>query len=224
MVAISMSRTAGQSTFNFMLRIAGTAVAMVGAYIIWYIVDGRTAGVIVFLWFWTFLSYYVVFKMPKFVIVGILAMVTSILIVGYELQVQKLGIALSESNGQPAYPTYQLAPYRLACVAGGLLVAWIWTIFPYPVSEHSELRKDLGAALYLLANLYSNVHETIQTRVRGTGGKQNKKGSHAYYLDKARIKVLGKILALLTNMQTNSAFAKFQFSIGGRFPREEYEG
>lgn len=35
---------------------------------------------------------------------------------------------LSESNGQPAYPTYELAPYRLATVAAGLFVAFIWTI------------------------------------------------------------------------------------------------
>ena len=53
MVAISMGTTAGQSLFNFVLRIAGTAVAMIGAYIVWYIVDGKIPGVIVFLWLWT---------------------------------------------------------------------------------------------------------------------------------------------------------------------------
>lgn len=167
MIAISMSRTAGQSTMNFLLRVAGTFVAMVGAYIVYYIVDGKTPGVIVFLWLWIFCSFYVVFKVPKLIIVGILSMVTAILIIGYELQVDKLGRAQSEANGQPAYPAYILAPYRLACVAGGLLVAWIWTVFPYPISEHSELRKDLGASAFLLANLFSNVHETIRSRVAG---------------------------------------------------------
>jgi hypothetical protein len=67
MVAISMSRTAGQSTFNFALRVLGTAIAMIGAYIIWYIVDGHTPGVIVFLWLWMFGAFYFVIKFPKLV-------------------------------------------------------------------------------------------------------------------------------------------------------------
>ena len=60
MVAISMTRTAGQSIFNFVLRVVGTAIAMVGAYVIWYIVDGHAPGVIIFLWFWMFCGFYVV--------------------------------------------------------------------------------------------------------------------------------------------------------------------
>lgn len=224
MVAISMSRTAGQSTMNFVLRVGGTAVAMVGSYIIWYIVDGRTPGVIVFLWLWIFCLFYVVFKMPKLVVVGILSIVTAILIIGYELQVQKLGVQVSESNGQPAYPTYTLAPYRLACVAGGLLVAYIWTIFPYPVSEHSELRKDLGASTYLLANMFSNVQSTVESRLRGTYGDIQVKGSHAYNLEKAKAKVFVKQIAIISQLQANSAFSKFQLRLGGRFPSEEYSG
>lgn len=132
MVAISMSRTAGQSTFNFALRIVGTLIAMIGSYIIWYIVDGKTAGVIVFLWLWIACAFYFVLKFPKMVIVAILSLVTAVLVIGYELQVQKIGVVASESNGQPAYPTYELAPYRLACVTGGLFVAFIWTIVRLP--------------------------------------------------------------------------------------------
>ena len=54
MVAISMTRTSGQSIFNFVLRTLGSAIAMIGSYIIWYIVDGNTAGAIVFLWLWMY--------------------------------------------------------------------------------------------------------------------------------------------------------------------------
>lgn len=111
MVTMSMQSLAGQSVFQFVLRVAGTAVATIGAvsnasgchfttaktdrirrlqFIVWYIVDGHTAGVIVFLWLWIFCAFYVVLKMPKFVIVGILSLVTVILIIGYELQVSIL--------------------------------------------------------------------------------------------------------------------------------------
>ncbi|KAK5147335.1 hypothetical protein LTR32_001224, partial [Rachicladosporium monterosium] len=224
MVAISMSRTAGQSTFNFSLRIFGTLVAMLGSYIIWYIVDGHAAGAIVFLWLWMCCAYYVILKFPKLIIVAILSLVTAVLIIGYELQVQVLGVKVSESNGQPAYPTYELAPYRLACVAGGLLVAFIWTIFPFPISESTELRKDIGASLYLLSNFYSIVHETVRTRITGTDGDVKVKGTHAYHLEKARDAVFSKSMLLLNNLKTNSQFSKFQLRIGGRFPAAEYEG
>lgn len=160
MVAISMTRTAGQSLFNFVLRVVGTAIAMIGAYIVYYIVDGKSIicnvecwwrkscankstapGVIVFLWLWIMASFYFVVKTPKFIVVAILSMVTAVLIIGYELQVAVIGIEASTSNGQPAYPTYLLAPYRLATVAGGIFVAFFWTIFPFPISENSEIRK-----------------------------------------------------------------------------------
>jgi hypothetical protein len=36
---------------------------------------------------------------------------------------QALGVELSTSNGQPAYPLYILAPYRLATVTLGIFVA-----------------------------------------------------------------------------------------------------
>lgn len=121
-----------------------------------------------------------------------------------------MGVAASESNGQPAYPTYLLAPYRLATVVGGLAVAYIWTIFPYPVSESTELRKDLGGSLYLLANMYSVVHETVTSRVRKVDGDENVKGTRAYHLEKARRAVFIKLLTLITTLEQNSSFSKFQ--------------
>lgn len=69
---------------QFALRILGTAIAMIASYIIWYIVDGKTAGVIVFLWVWMFCAYYVLLKMPKLIIVGLISAVTAILVIGYE--------------------------------------------------------------------------------------------------------------------------------------------
>lgn len=97
MVPLSMTRTAGQSTFTFALRILGTLIAMIGAYIIWYIVDGKTPGVIVFLWLWIFCGFYIVLKKPKMILVGILSVVTAILIIGYELQVDVIGVAAATS-------------------------------------------------------------------------------------------------------------------------------
>ena len=65
----------------------------------WYIVDGKTAGVIVLLFVFTFIEFYFVLKYPKFIIVALLSMVTQVLIVGYELQVLKVGEKVGFSRG-----------------------------------------------------------------------------------------------------------------------------
>lgn len=223
MVAISMNRLAGQSVFNFLIRVAGTFVAMVASYVIYYIVDGHTAGVLVFEYIWICCAFWVVVKKPKYVVVGIISAITTVLIIGYELQVQKIGVVLSTSNYQAYYPIYLLAPYRLACVAGGLFVAFIWTVFPFPISEHSEIRKDLGAGLFALANFYAIVHETVGSRVRGDEGNPDDKSSPGRQLEKARLDVFAKEVLLLQNLKVNSGFQTWQISIGGKFPTAQYD-
>lgn len=67
------------------------------------------------------------------------------------------------------------------------------------------------------------VHETVNIRVRNTGGDPNTKGTHAYNLDKARTSLFSKQIMLLTSLRTDSSFSKFQIQVGGRFPQEDYE-
>ncbi len=94
----------GQSIFGFFLRVGGTIIGMVFSYIAWYIVDEKTAGVIVFFWIFSFITFYFLFRFPRILNASALCIVTVILIIGYELQVQKIGQAASERTGQPAYP------------------------------------------------------------------------------------------------------------------------
>lgn len=70
-----------------------------------------------------------------------IAIVTMNVIVGYELQVRQLGVNLATSNGQPYYPIYLFGPYKLATVAAGCAISFIWVIFPYPITAKSQLRK-----------------------------------------------------------------------------------
>ncbi|KAH7067574.1 hypothetical protein BKA63DRAFT_522397 [Paraphoma chrysanthemicola] len=224
MVAISMTPTAGQSMFQFVLRIAGTAIATIVAWLIWYIPDRHTAGILVFVFVFAALGFYIPLKRMDLVIVGIISVVTSVMIVGYELQVRKIGTAAAETNGQPAYPIYQLGPYRLATVTGGLAVAFFWTIFPFPITEHSALRQKLGGALYLSANLYSIMHEQVMSRIRGDAGdEENDKESPGYALNKARNKVFAKQMLTLQGLKMHTAFVKWEFPLGGKFPRKEYK-
>jgi hypothetical protein len=225
MVAISMTPTAGQSIFQFVLRIGGTLIAMLVAWLIWYIPGQQTAGILVFVWVFVSIGFYVPLKRMDLVIAGLISVVTATMIVGYELQVRQIGVtAATATTGQPAYPIYLLGPYRLATVVGGLAVAFFWTIFPYPITEHSALRQKLGGALYLSANLYSIMHEQVMSRIRGDAGdEENDKNSPGYKLAKARNKVFAKQMLTLQGLKMHAAFVKWEFPLGGKFPQEEYK-
>jgi hypothetical protein len=150
-------------------------------------------------------------------------MVTVMLIVGYELQVKKIGIEISISNGQVYHPLYELAPYRLAAVAGGVGVAFIFTYFPSVVTARAKLRNDLGSALYLLGNYYSSVHQTVSLRIRGTQGDMGDKKSTGRKLQKARTQVLIKELILLQGIKQHCKFLAWEPTFGGKFPRATYD-
>jgi hypothetical protein len=167
MVVISMSFDAGQSVFEFSLRIAGTLMAMCASLVIWYVCDGKTGAIIPVLFVYLVVMFYFVISYPQYLSAAIISIMSAVLIIGYELQVRKLGVAVSTAGGQPAYPIYELAPYRLACVSGGLLVAFFWVYFPYPIQTQSLLRQDLATALHLLAELCTAVEADAKPRGEG---------------------------------------------------------
>ncbi|KAF7155491.1 hypothetical protein CNMCM6106_004637 [Aspergillus hiratsukae] len=223
MVNITMSPTVGQSIFGFVLRLIGTVIAMALSLLAWYIPDEKTPGVIVFFWLFVSCAFYVPIKHFRFRIVGIIVIMTTSMIIGYELQVRKVGQQVATSNGQAYYPVYLLAPYRLATVAAGIAVAFFWTFFPFPISEHSVLRQSLGNSLYLLANYYSIIHETLSARLRGDEGDLALKTSAGRRLQKARGKVFSKQMLMLNGLRTYSEFLKWEVPIGGRFPKKRYQ-
>jgi hypothetical protein len=107
-------------------------------------------------------------------------------------------------------------------VGGGCLVAYIWTIFPVPITERSILRRDLGGSLFLLANYVSSVTSTVDQRLRDKEGNMGVSSSPGHKLQKMRQKVLQKELAILNSMRQNLAFMAWEPSLGGDFPKETY--
>lgn len=142
---------------------------------------------------------------------------------GYELQVRVIGEKIATATGQAFYPIYELAPYRLLAVAGGVVVAYIWTIFPVPITEGSVLRRDLGNSLFLLANYLSAVTATVDRRVQNQEGDMTISMSPGRQLEKMRLKVLQKQLSLLASMRQNLAFMAWEPSFGGDFPKQIYQ-
>ena len=97
---------------------------MCTSLVIWYIVDGHPAGVIVFLFIFVFFEFYFLMKYPRFVVVALISVITQgkfrfifaghvangsrVLIVGYSLEVKKVGQAVS------VFPIWtRLGPYNV---------------------------------------------------------------------------------------------------------------
>lgn len=216
---------------------------MVLALINWYIVDKSIPGIYVFLFLFLMLEYYFFLKYPHFIPASIICIITHIMIIGYELQVREIGIEASERSGQPYYPyvtlfvcpsplrispltkrsIYTFAPYRLATVVVGCLVAFIWTVFPSPLTDRAWLRRDLAATLFLLANYFGAITESINLSVHdGRAGDPEIKGTPANRLAKHRKRLYNKLMLLLPSLLEHAEFQRWEPSVGGAFPRKAY--
>lgn len=223
MTAISMDPHSGPGVFGFGARIIGTIVAMTASIVIWYMCDHNHAGILVVFWIYQGGTFVFLFSKPQYAMVAMLSAVTVILIIGYELQVDILGITVATSNGQEFYPVELLAVYRLAAVSAGMFAAFFWTFFPYPITTHGALRQDVGSTMYILANYYSCVHTTLDARLHlGPAVNDLPPGSPIDKLNKARQKVFGKVLLMLTRLREHQNYTKYEIPFGGRFPKETY--
>jgi hypothetical protein len=143
--------------------------------------------------------------------------------VGYELQVRVIGIKQATATGQPYYPFYELAPYRLLIVGGGVMVGYIWTIFPAPITEASVLRRDLGGSLHMLAKYLSCVTAIVDQRLLEADEGDNDIKEHGKKLDKARTKLLSQLIGGVNGMKANIGFLSFEPWLGGSFPVQIYK-
>jgi hypothetical protein len=187
------------------------------------VVDKQPAGVIVFVGLTMSLSHYPLIRFPTHPVPPIVQMVTVVLIVGYALQVKKVGLVFSESNGQEYHALYVLSPYRLAAVVGGIGVAFILTCFPSVTTVKTCFRQDLASFLYLLAHYYSSVYMTNSILIKGLAGDHSDKKSLGRVLEKARSRVLAKEIVLLQAMKQHSWYFAWEPTTGGRFPRVTYD-
>ncbi|KAL4994034.1 hypothetical protein BDV10DRAFT_12202 [Aspergillus recurvatus] len=226
-IVIGMSPTSGQTLLGFVTRIAATVVSLALSLMVWYIPDQHTAGVIIFLYLANVFEYYFYITKPTLFGPSVIAIVTLNVIVGYELQIRKLGIDLGTSNGQPYYPIYLFAPYKLLAVAAGCAISFIWVVLPYPVTSKSTLRKSLGEGLFLLARFYSCMHASIELWMKGELGMGNGPATHsattAHELQKTRQRIFKEGMILLTKLRTLSHFSTFEPRIGGKFPKATYD-
>jgi hypothetical protein len=76
------------------------------------------------------------------------------------------------------------------------------------------MRQNVGCALYLLANYYSVVHDSVQARIKDFEGDPSDKKAPGARLSKIRAKVLTKQMLTMTNLRSHSTFQKFDIPVG----------
>ncbi|KAJ4245260.1 hypothetical protein NW762_014130 [Fusarium torreyae] len=221
-IVIGMGATSGQSASGFIARILATIFSLALSLAAWYIVVGNVAGVLVLLFIANIIEYYFYVKTPQYFKASVIALVTLNVIIGYELQVKKLGKEKAESAGQPYYPIYLFGPYKLACVVIGCAVSFFWVIFPYPITAKSKVPGLVGESLFNLARFYSHMHNS------SWGSSQD---DHSLSViptgpDSPSRMTLASLyhqqLHTLTNLRAHMDFAKYEPPIGGRFPLTIY--
>lgn len=219
-ISITMNPTAGASLFGLVLRTAGTVLAMLASWCVWYIPDQKIPGILVFLWIFVSIFDYFLLKQPRLLSLGYVSEFALVILVGYEVEARKVGQAIATSNGQTYYPLYALAPRRLLNALIGVGVAFFWTIFPYPISEHSKIRKILGDSFCHLADYHTVVHELVRTRLGRNLESQQPKLEDT--LEKCRTKIFSRLTTASMQSQILSRSLQFEVQIGGRFPKEKY--
>lgn len=219
-ILLSLDRTAGASTLKLLFRFLGTVASMIASYILWYICDQKTAGIIVFLWVWLFIIGYVMCRYPQLAPAGFIAFIAAIVMNANELQVRKLGKDQIIADGQAIYPPYIIFPYRLAIVTSGIVVAYFWTLFPKPLPEHTELRKELADAVLNLAVLGTSLSQVMSNRLSASRTPQSDREVDKLVAD--RRETLRRHQMLISRIQATMKTITWEFSLGGKFPLEPY--
>ena len=137
------------------------------------------------------------------------------LIIGYSLEVSKLGVATAQVTGQAYLPVYKLAPFRILVVLIGVVLAFIFTVFPYPILSKDILRRDVSKQFHLLSDMFA----LTQARL-GIAAAWEKKD--VGMLTRALQKVSIRIIALQALCQANLINTSFEINLHYRFPKEIY--
>ena len=81
-ICLGMNPTTGSAVFTLVTNLGTTVLATVAAFINWYIVGQKTAGIIVFLFFFLMIYFYFLVKFPRFLVSIASGAITHVLIVG----------------------------------------------------------------------------------------------------------------------------------------------
>jgi hypothetical protein len=162
------------------------------------------------------IDFYFFIQDPRRVRSVVVSYTTFLLVIGYALEATKLGVPDLETTGQLYYPVYKLAPYRILVTLIGVALAFIFTIFPYPLTAREFLRQDIAREFQLLSKMYSLTQTRMSAVVLSDGTKE------PVGLQTILEKVGYKSMALMNRCVQNLENSKWEPSLRVRFPFETY--
>jgi hypothetical protein len=118
-----------------------------------------------------------------------------------------------EQSGQQYLPVYLLAPFRIIVTFIGVVLAFIFTIFPYPVTSKDILRQDIAKQFQLLSRITNLTDE----RMREIVNSEESQG-----LKELMRKVGSKCIAVHTRCLENLRYSSWEPNLQHRFPKEVY--
>jgi hypothetical protein len=123
---------------------------------------------------------------------------------------------VNSQSGQQYLPVYLLGPYRIIVTFIGVVIAFIFTIFPYPVTSKDILRQDIAVLFQLLSRMSSVTEERMQE----AGNSDASRG----FQDKRKWlgKVGSKCIAVHTRCIDNLRYASWEPNLQYEFPKDVY--
>lgn len=182
------------------------------------------SGVIVLMWFASFLQMYFLLKWPRYLIGWLVILITEVLSIGYLTQVNKIGVEAATAGGVIYYKPYEVCAVRVACVLWGTLASMFFTYLPYPITARGLLRKELAKSIHLVANYNTIVQHSLTARLRSKEGDAYNKQSRGYAMSRTRKAIFNKTMALNASVKHSLYLQKYEPTIGGRFPVSIYSG
>lgn len=98
----------------------------------------------------------------------------------------------------------------------GVFLAFIFTVFPFPINSRDILRRDVARQFHLLSNLYSLTRAKMGMKIDTAGEASSAR------LEKLMQKEFFKIIALSGVCKQNLDFTSWEPSLKYRFPKEVY--
>lgn len=213
-VLLGLQPVLGKALASLLMRIVGTVVGGVLGLLVVEI--GRVPGGMIPVFFVTVVPLFFVVQLnPLLFLPVLLCAITEVLIVGYKLTADTLGLETLASSGQEYLESPALMGYRILMTLAGIVVAFIFSIFPSLPTARSLLREDLAKHFVGSADMYQ-----LQS-LRTIGQKFELPPD--LRLDKAVAQKQVELMRVSATTREYTGMTAFELSPRGVFPVNEWK-
>jgi uncharacterized membrane protein YgaE (UPF0421/DUF939 family) len=111
---------------------------------------------------------------------------------------------------------YELAPYRILVMFIGVVLAFIFTMFPFPVTSRYILRQDTAHLFHLLSSLFHLTQARMRLVITTDSAKESQ------VIRKQLLKTAFKCIAIQQRCKENLTYTSWEPNLHHRFPVNIY--